>query len=483
MVDQIERVSSFRLNLTSATRPQVSFSQMMLLIDDDQIPVDTRVRTITPANYTDLETTSTPFKYASVFFGQAKVPENMLLGRWISADSETQFIWGSAYEADYLVWKAISNGEFQVQDSAANIDVISGLDFSAITSFSQVLTVLTTAVQAVGAPNITNLNTAEFVTDGLGRIVLKMPKTAGSVGSTAPTIVIEPVTVPVGTDVSVLMDAANGTSIAGQDAESPLEAVITIRAYDDGWYIHECYGATQTQLEELSAGIQGLRKQLDIVTNDPNVKDPLSTTDIAYNLSQLSHKRTMIIYTEKTDEYPFAAFEGRMISETEGKVNGAGKVLIGVTVSGSGTGLTEDNKLALEDKNCNWLEDIEGVYVYEAITANNLERRLVTGFDWFEAVNQIDNFVTWRIEDVLTYINDDVAKIENNLRARVEEATVDRKIFLDTPKYPFVISFPDADDIPEEDRSAREFNFTDVFKAYASNGANKIVVTGDVVTF
>lgn len=461
--------------LETAVAPQQNFGIQLLLCDNNDVPIDTRYKYVTKSDFADeLDSSGVPYAYSNVFFGQKRVSTNLMIGKWNSAASSPYFVWGSSYETDYLVWKAISDGSFKVTDSQPASDVITGCDFSAITSFSQVLDVLNAKLAALVAPNITGLELAAFVVDGIGRIALQMG--IGVAGASSPTINI--VVDATGTDIANLMDNLNGNSVAGFDAETPEEALAAISDIDDSYYnIHE-NGCSPAQQLALASYIEATEKLIDFVVTDVNAKNPIATTDLGYLVEALSLKRTMCIYTEKTTEYPNSADSGCVLPAEEGTTSFAYEVLALVTHSGNPNPLTTSERTALKNKKYNWIETIgDNTYLYPGITSGNEEKRIMLGRDWFVARIRESIFADQLNSPLNSFDNETLAKIEGFVK-EIGEQAIERRILMNTADRPFTTDFPDADDITAATRATHTLTVYDCFQGWLNSAINDYQLIG-----
>lgn len=475
---RIQDYVNVQVLLKTASIPPQGFGLELFLVDDPQIPVDVRFKYVDSDSYSDeFASGSTPYDFAQVFFAQALKADELMVGRWLESASHPFFIWGDDYETDYLTWKAITNGEFAVSDMSLptpNRDELTGITFAAITSFDDVLTVLNTKLAAIAVPNITGLDAAEFKIDGAGRVVLEMPTT----GATAAKIYITTITTPVGTDISSLMDATEGTIIAGFNAEKPEDALEAISDIDDSYYNVAMRGGTDTQKLDLAAYIETKEKLLDLVTFDASTKIPLITSDLASELKALNVKRTMIIYTEHTDQYPDAAIAGRILPTKEGTVNWAWTLVSLVTKSGLTLPLTIGERTALEDKNCNYFIDIKGnVTMYDGITSGNEEKRIMLGRDWFVARIRESIYNDMINDDLHAFDNETLTKVEQRIWEWANEA-IDRRILVNTVDRPFTVTLPDADDIPPSERATHKLTVSEAFHGYLNSAINDYELIG-----
>jgi len=476
---RIQDFVNVQVLLKTGSIPPQGFGLELFLVDDPQIPVDVRFKYVDSDSYSDeFSSGSTPYDFAQVFFGQALKADELMIGRWIESASHPFFIWGPNYYSDYLLWKAVSDGSFSVLDNATpspNEVQLTAIDFTAVTSFDDVLTVLNTELSLLVTPAITGLDGAEFKIDGAGRVVLEMP----TIGASAAKIFIGEISPAVGTDLSVFfMDAEYGTSIEGFDAEDPQDALDAISDIDDSFYNVAMRGGTDEQKLDLASYIETKEKLLDLVTFDADTKDPLVTDDLASELKALTLKRTMIIYTEHTDQYPDAAIAGRILPTKEGTVNWAWKLVSLVTKSGLTLPLTIGERNALDDKNCNYFIDIKGnVTMYDGITSGNEEKRIMLGRDWFVARIRESIYTDMINDDLHAFDNETLTRVEQRIWEWADEA-IDRRILVNTVDRPFTVTLPDADDIPPSERATHKLTVTDAFRGFLNSAINDYELIG-----
>lgn len=471
IVDHID----FQTLLQTASAPRASFGIGLFLVDDDQIPIDLRIRFVTKTGFkTDLTEATVPYDYSNVYFGQSIVAENLMLGRWAKVATNPLFVCGSGYEKDYLVWKAETTGSFKVVDNTTPTpleDEFTGITFAAITALSQVPGVLTAALSS--AVNVVGLSTSTFEFDSLGRLVLKMSTSGAAAKSVSIT------TAASGSDISVpLMDAPNGSSVAGLDAETPVAAKNAIKAIDNSFYNIQIRGEDATQAEALAVDVETDEKLLDLFITAAAAKDPVSTTDVPFLLKALSLKRTNCVYTEKTTEYPEAAAAGNFLPAKEGTKQFEWQALALVTDSlVSFTNETAD-RLALKNKNCSYLSSIGNVVIlYNGLTSGGIEKRIMLGRDWFNARNREDIFNYQVTVQLAAFDNETLGAIEEIIKKNMEEA-ITRRIGVDTPARPATVNLPDADDISQAERDTHELEQLEVFQMYLNTAIHDYKIVG-----
>ncbi len=462
--------------LLSDIPPTASFGINLALIDEDSIPVDKRVVIVSPTSYSeDLPAGSNALAYATTYFSQDLKADSLFFGRLVETATAPYWLWGPESETDFEVWKLITDGEFTVRASDLDEDNVTAIDFSGVTSISQVYALIEDELQALVAPNITGLDSATVTVDASGRISINLP--ASESGSTTPTIEVIPVSGGTGTDVSSLMDDDNGTSIAGYDVETATESFSACRTVDDSFYNVEAVRNTDAVNLELAAVIQGLKKQLTVVTKTAACLNPALDTDIMSVLQANGYDRTLCIYDADLDtQFVAAAVEGRLLPTEEGTTNWAFTTLTGVTSNG----LSVSERKAIKDKNGNYLETVgTSTYLYQGITSGNVEKRLILGIDWFEDRCQVDNFAALLNLPLLGFDDDTITLIYGILDRWSTEA-ISRKIFVNTKERPFSITLPAADDFTQLDRASHKMTINNAFEGYANSAVNDILVRGSI---
>lgn len=469
IVDHVD----FQTLLQTAVAPRKTFGIQLLLVDDEQIPIDQRLRYTTPTGWDDEYNSGTvPYDYANVFFGQALKAESLMFGRWASAATNPLFVCGPGYEKDYLIWAAETAGSFAVTDGT-NTDDIVGLTFAGVTALDQILAILNAGLAAVAVPTVLGLNTFTFEFDSPGRLVLRSSQTGAAAASISIT------TAASGSDMSVpLMDAPNGSSVAGLDAETPAEAMAAISAIDDSYYNVHIRGADEAEKEALAVYVEAQEKLLDLVTADPNCIDPASVNDLAFNLFTLNTKRTLVIYSEHTDEYPDAAAAGRFLPEQEGTFQFEWQDLALISDSGLTAPLGKTARTALKDKNCTHVERIAPItMLYNGLTSGGVEKRIMLGRDWFVARNREDIFTFQVNAKLAAFDNPTLNAIEGIILSNGQEA-IRRKILINTPERPFTVTLPDADDIGQAERGTYELVVYDAFQGYLNVAIHDYKIVG-----
>ena len=468
----------FQTILQTSVAPEVSLSTQLLLVDDDQIPIDTRYRFFTQDSYkTDLTSGTVPYDYSQKYFSQALVAPLVMIGRWAKVATNPSFVCGPNYETTLATWVAETAGSFKVVDNAGtpNEDEVTGVSFAAATSLAQVATILTAAIQAIATPNITGLDTSEFVFDSPGRLVLKMSTSGAAAASVSIT------TAASGSDISVpLLDAPNGTIVAGLDAEEPTDALTAISAIDNSYTNIHIRGESAAQQLALAAYVEATKdKLLDLWVSDAAAKNAALETDIGFLTKAAGYTQTNCIYSERTTEYGDACAAGRFLPAAPGTAMFSWNKLVGVNESGNPNPLSASDRVALEAKGYSWFETYStgDTILYNGLTAGGIEKRVMIGKIWFDAKNTNDIWTYQINTPLVAFDNPSLTAIEGIIRTNATEA-ISRGILVDTVDRPFTLNFPDADDITQAQRASHTLTVLEAYKGYLNSEVHDYQITG-----
>lgn len=484
-----DRVDIQAILQTSVAIP-ASLRKAAYFIDASEIPLDRRYVDVTKTDFADqLASEGLPYAFANLHFSQSRKPQSLQIARWAQAASNPYWVAGD-YETTLATWVAVTAGSFEVAVSGTPLtnDEVTGVDFSSCTALSQVATVLTTATQAAGS-NVTGLDTAVWSFDIYGRLILTMPGT----GASAVAVTIVPAAT--GVDISAtLLDATNGTTVVGIDAETIAEAIDALRAVDDTAYFYTANFTTSTdearatEILSMAAKVEALSKVCVITADDTDIKNSAVDTDIFSQLQALGYKRTMGIYFENISDrpkiIPEAALLGCVIPADEGTVSFADEDLTGITGSGFLTPLTKGltdvvagGAGAVGKGGC-VIEQVAGyTYLYKGLAFGGVEFRLIVGRDWF--INTIvAALFTYKMQQPLSAFDNETITAAANIVLKTGETAIERRILVNTVERPFTVTPPDADDFTQAQRASHYMQMSDFFQAYLNSSVTDWQIIG-----
>lgn len=207
------------------------------------------------------------------------------------------------------------------------------------------------------------------------------------------------------------------------------------------------------------------------VSDEAGILDPQDDTDIASTILDQSLSRTGLLYYSDTEEYPEAAWFGRMLPEDPGAENWAYKSLATIPTDS----FTSAQRGALRAKRCNYYETVAG----NAITFGGYTSEpgvfldIVRGLDWLQTRMQED-FIARQTTSAIPYRSPGPEIIESIIRSRLEIA-VDRGVITEE----YEIDVPAARDQQASDRADRFFPGV-TFNADLVGFANIIEIRGTV---
>jgi hypothetical protein len=474
---QTNQIVNTSIGLSANPPAQANFGVPGVLVDHSDIPIDKRYRIISRSSKSDLTSGTSHKAWADALWSQNFNPSEAYFCRWVSSASSPYIVFSSPNET-ITDWTSLADGALKIVDSAAAEDTISTLSFAAVTSLDDVATVIQTALQALVGPNITGLDTATCYVDALGRIIIQNSTTGASA------LTISAAAPAAGT--SLINASYLGTthfSQAGLDAEAPEDAQNAVLGVDDTPFAWSLIGGTAAQVVTLSTNTNSLAKILTNVERSTDAKDSGITTDSAYQISALGHRKTYQVYTEHATQYPDAALYGEILPQTEATVNFAMTPIAGVSESGlDGDGTTvvplnDGERSALEGKGCDYLvKPVNLVHTVNGYSAAGVsyEMRIMIGKMFCEA--KINEAVYGYLvsNNVVTFSDEDIQAIGGIITYWHDEM-VNRKVL----QSGYTLNLPSAADFTAAEQATHIMDLDNVVAADTQRSVNRINITID----
>lgn len=460
--------------LSSTPPSTASFSTPLLLVDHADVPIDKRYIITDRASYaTDLTASSDAKNWATILWGQNYNPAEAYIGRWASSATAPHYICGSA-GSTIATWAAVTAGDFGISIGGVPTVLVTTATMAAVTSMADVCAIIQTAVQAEAG----DWAACTVALDALDRPVLSNSDTgaaADAVSFTAPTG-------GAGTDISTtnFLNVSSGAfAVAGLDAEDLDDALAAILALDDTPFVIHQRGGSIAQKVALGTSVVAYRKVCELVDNDINSIDSGSTTDVPYQLSQLTNKNVHITYTEHTTQHPDAAINGEIYMRSEGSTNLANTALTSVYESGLGAdgtsveALTTGQISALDAKGCDYLvKPSTIVHLNHGLTTGGVEMRHRVGFYWADQRIAEGIYAYLLSQDVVTYSDPDIAAI-GDIAKRFLDILVTRKVI----EGGYTLDLPSAADITATTKATHTLNLADIASLVGQIAVNDVTMT------
>ncbi|MCP4547081.1 MAG: DUF3383 domain-containing protein, partial [bacterium] len=446
---------------------QAKFSVPILLVDDSNIPVDRRYRTVTKSSYTTTLTAATDaYTWCAAVWGQNYNPAEAYIGRWISAATNSHAVCPDATQVASVYAALTTTAQLGVLEAGGSVVDITP-DFTGDTTMANVAASIEAAMSGAVASYTCTV-------DALDRIVV----TSDNSGSSAAAVTLQ--TPAAGVDLTGSAYLGTAFSVAGYDIEAQGTALAAILALDNTPYFVCERGGSIAQVTALSTVVNALSKQLCLVSNDSDAKDSGEVGDFCYAIEALSHQRTYQIYSEHTTHHPDAAVVGEVLQVAEGSRSFAFVPLSGVSESGldpDGTtviSLTSTEQTALEGKGCDYLVAPANVtHLRNGLAAGGNEMRLMLAKDYFESNIQTDIYNWMVAQDVVVYDDDTVQTVKGFILRWAEEL-VNRKVL---NRDSFAWNLPSAADFTAAQKATHTMTLNNVFTAEALSSVNDFVMT------
>lgn len=362
---------------------------------------------------------------ATAYFSQQPKPTSLKVSVRFESDQAAILRGGSLDEATIVsTLLPISDGDFEITIDGQQEDIV-GLNFTSVTSGDDIAAVIQAGLQAIASGGFT-LATCEWT--GSRFIV-----TSGTVGALS-TISFMEGTGLAGTNVSddLRMIVGEATKVDGFVGETITESLNAIQLADEDWYgllfTNEMRDAevvnTEDGVEAAADWCEARIKVFFNTSNDLDVLDPVSSSDIASILAAKNLRRTMTTFSSHPDEYPSASIAGRAFTVNFNQPNSTitlkFKQMPGITQED----INSSQKAVLDSKFANALIVVGASDMYaESFMASGVFFDEVHGIDWLQNAIQTNVFgyLLTRTTKV-PYTDKGVAALEQQVISALDEA-------------------------------------------------------------
>ena len=405
---------------------------------------------------------------ATAYFSQQPKPTQLRVSTRYPTAQAAQLRGGSVVDdaTNLGIFNAITDGSFDITMDTVQNDV-TGLNFSGAADMDAVAVIIETALQLEAGGSYA----ASTCVYDQGRFFIN----SGSTGVTSTINFLSAVDPVTGTDISSLlqMRQGEGTKTDGVDAETITASLNTIQNINPDWYgfmfTKEVRDGVQINAEDAvvaaAAWAEARVKVFGNTSNDLDVLDSVTTTDIASVLKLAAYRRTITTFSSYPDQYPSASILGRAFTVNFSQPNSTltlkFKQMPGITVED----LTVSQKSVLDSKKANALIEVGASFMYaESWMASGVFFDEVHGIDWLQNAieTNVFGYLLTRTTKV-PYTNKGIAAIEQQVIKALDEAVVNGLIapgetidgeFLGTGYKTIIIP---AEDINQSDVEARHY--------------------------
>lgn len=306
----VSRVVRVTITLTPAGARSQNLNNLLVMGTSAVIDTTERYRT-----YTDLADVANDFgllaeeyKVAARWFAQNPQPTQLMIARWIKT-AAAGGLRGAPLPASsraMTAWNAITTGSLKIAKDGGALTDITGLNFSGAANLNAVAGIIQAAAGMSGTTVVWNAFYNRFeitsVTTGATSAI--------SFAQAAAT----------GVDISALAGLRSTSSGAYLFVGAAPESLVSAVQYMDSqlgqrWYGVIAPSAVNADHLQVAEYIEGTdtKHTYWLTTQEGGVLVAATTTDIAYQLSQLGYKRTFTQFSS-SDAYAVASAAGRIMT-------------------------------------------------------------------------------------------------------------------------------------------------------------------------
>ena len=452
-------------------------------------PVE-RVRTYFDINtvLTDFGDTAQEYKAALANFSQNPTPPSYMIGRWVNANLAAQMNSTPVLQSLLSTVLLIDDGEFNFGFEGTRHD-ITGLDFTADVSWSDIAETIEDGLQAIGSGGFTASTVTAVLETIVGVPNIYFYITSGVTGSSSSIQVAQPVSGGLGTDISSLLGLNIATKLLpGYNSETPVAALGAISTVNDGYY-----GTTFTDslrdsadVINVAAYIEARTKLYGTTTNDPNTLDSGSTTDVMYELKALGLNRTYCVYHDQAAYYPEVSIMANMFtvdfdSSTSSVKTACFKPVPGIPAAN----VDAADVQVIQAKNGNTVVEMGNLtFYYDGTMSSGRFFDIQQFIDWLQNYIQINLANLLITSAIVPYTDAGTSLLESNVRASLQQGVNNGGLSAGTDAQgnnipAFTTSVPRVATVPlnqRVNRIAPPISFT----ANSSNGIQQVTVNGTI---
>lgn len=226
--------------------------------------------------------------------------------------------------------------------------------------------------------------------------------------------------------------------------------IIAVQAVNDEWYTVHLTTLSKAVIKAAAGYIETQIKLMVTSSADDACYDPVSTTDVLYELDAAAYARTACMYHhDALEEFPGAGWAGLALPKDPGSLTWMFKTIAGVTF----TDLNSGEQTAIKNKNGNCYVRISGVNMTQwGITSSGEYIDVIRGIDFLRARLQEYIFARLVNLDKVPYTDKGVGIVEAEIRA-VLDLCINQGILAASPAP--TVGVPLVENVSSTDRANR----------------------------
>jgi hypothetical protein len=486
----IKRFVDVEIKKDTPSVSAASFGIPILISNSNIITTAQRVKRFTTLAGVEtlFSSTTEEWKAADAYFSQdpfnENQPEELLIGRYVDADSSAVLEAGENNLTVLDTWKAVTNGNYAITLNGTVTEATT-LDFSAVTSLDDVAGVLSAGI--AGATVTYVINRFVFEND-----------TAGTASTTT---LLGSIATAAGVDISgadyidgrVLKSVTNpGGSLLsqGQAVETAADMLTAIKNVNNSWYALGLIKALRDIqfTEDLSDTLESNRNVMITVTNDANALVLGSAASLAAKLKAKNYKRSSLVYHDNENVYPDWSWMGQQLPKDVGSTNWSYKTLAGIAEGASqnieASAITQTQIDAAADVNANVYTTTLGasfIYFGTMTGGKNIDKEgefidIIINIDFLQARVEEGLMSLLLEKDIIPFTDGGITIVDTRLKNLLQTYGVVQGILVDGS---VVTSFPKRSEVSQTDRDDRKLP-GGTFTAELSGAINTVIVRGIV---
>lgn len=380
----VSRLVNVSVQLTQSAAQAQNLSTLLILGTSSVIDSVERWRLYESLDQVALDfgTSAEEYKAAVLWFQQAPQPTNLRIGRWFNANSSGGLRGAALPAASQALsaWTGIANGGFTYSKNGGAATNITGINFAAAGNLNGVATLIQNALTGVTVTWNPTFQRFEFTSTATG-------------ASSAISFLTAP---SAGTDISGLLGMTAGSSGAyvfpGLAAETALAAATLFDAdYGQTWYAMTILGAVNADHLAVAEYLNGTNAKhlYGVTTQEAGALSAVSTSDIAYLLSNLEYKRSIVQFSS-SNPYAVVSLLARALTVDYTGNNTVITLMYKQEPGIVAESLNATQAIALEAKKANVFVNYNNstAIIQRGVCASGDFIDIITGSDWLAVTMQ-----------------------------------------------------------------------------------------------
>ncbi len=248
--------------------------------------------------------------------------------------------------------------------------------------------------------------------------------------------------------------------------------IAAISLENDTWYALIMDSQGELEILAAAAAVEATGNKIFLAATGNSDVLGAGSTDVASDLEAAAYDRTALLFSRNPDDYPNAAWAGKVLPDLPGSSTWKFKTLAGITVDS----FTSTETTNLSNKQANFYQAVAGINITAEGEMSSGEFIDVTIFvDWLKARIQESVFAIKANVKKVPFTDAGIALVEGAIRGRIAEGITNGGLVAGTEQ----VLVPKAADVSPADRAARRLTGI-TFQAQLAGAIHSTVIAGTV---